>query len=59
MEEDFSQPMREGMTADEKKAQEERRRMIVEAVRLDGRKKKVRKQKEGEWIQSDCDRGRR
>lgn len=39
-----------GQTArerEEKKAQEERQRMIMEALRLDGRKKKHKKQQEG------------
>ena len=44
----LDRPMREGMTGEEKKAEEERRRRVMEAVKMDGRRKKFRKQQEGE-----------
>ena len=39
--------MKEGLTGEEKKAEEERRKLVAEAIRLDGRKKKFRKKQEG------------
>ena len=44
-----NRPMKEGITTEEKKAEEERKRMVMEAIKLDGKKKKYRKQQEG-WL---------
>ncbi|CAD6587764.1 MAG: hypothetical protein TREMPRED_004850 [Tremellales sp. Tagirdzhanova-0007] len=47
VEDDRDRPMKEGLTGEEKKAEEERRKLVAEAIRLDGRKKKFRKKQEG------------
>ena len=44
------------MTAEEKKAAEERRNMIQKALALDGKKKKFKKQQEGQFRRSHLSR---
>jgi len=65
----LDRPSKEGLPSEEKKAEDERRRRVMEAVRLDSRKKKHKKQREGmfvsplsagriRWGEGDADVGR-